>query len=253
MLSKLLRRLLLVGYAGVLVVVFIASSYFSFSTFVRRGEITVPDLQALPLDEARTLLAEEGITLRWREELDRFDAEVPPGGILGQSPKAGSHIKRGGVVDAVLSLGRQLVEVPDLSGQTVQTAQVNLEAAGLALGRLARVYAEDGEEERVVRQSPPAGAQVDHLSAIDLFLCLESSSQSFVMPDLVYRSYDRVRVFFESRGFRIGSVKYEPYEGIGAGVVLRQFPLAGHRLLRRDVISLVVASAVETGLVEGAR
>ena len=73
------------------------------------------------------------------------------------------------------------------------------------------------------------------------------------MPDLVYRSYDRVLNFFESRGFRIGSVKYEPYEGIEPGVVLRQFPLAGHRLARDDVISLVVASAMDVGSMGGGR
>ena len=67
----------------------------------------------------------------------------------------------------------------------------------------------------------------------------------------VYESYERVRQFFESRGFRVGSVKYEPYEGIEPGVVLRQFPLAGHRLGQQDVISLVVASMGERLVGEG--
>jgi beta-lactam-binding protein with PASTA domain len=62
------------------------------------------------------------------------------------------------------------------------------------------------------------------------------------MPDLVYRDYEQVRRFFEARGFKLGSVKFEPYENVPAGVVLRQFPLPGHPLARRDVISLVVAS-----------
>ena len=33
--------------------------------------------------------------------------------------------------------------------------------------------------------------------------------------------YDQVRTFFERRGVRLGSVKYERYEGIASGVVLR--------------------------------
>ncbi len=251
MLSKLLRRLLLVGYAGVWIAAFVISSYLSFSTFVRRGEIPVPDLRGLSVEEAESLLGANGITLRWREGGDRYDPNVPSGGVLDQTPSAGSHIKKGGVVEAVLSRGRQIVEVPDLAGQALQTAQVNLKAAGLSIGWLARVYAENGEAERIVRQSPLPGEIVDHMASVDLFLSLESSSSAFVMPDLVYRSYDRVRGFFESRGFRIGSVKYEPYEGIEPGVVLRQFPLAGHRLVHRDVISLVVASAVDLGSVEG--
>ena len=55
-----------------------------------------------------------------------------------------------------------------------------------------------------------------------------------------------VRGFFELRGFRLGGVKFEPYEGVAAGTVLRQFPLAGHPLTRRDAISLVVVAAEPT-------
>ena len=253
MLSKVLGHLLLVGYAGAFLVVFVVSSYLSFSTFVRRGEMTVPTLRGLTLMEATSLLAKDGVRLRWREERDRFDPNVPSGGILEQSPKEASHIKKGAVVEVTLSRGRQLVEVPDLSGQALQTAQVHLKAAGLSLGSLVRVYSDGGEEERVVRQSPDPGRRVDPLSKVNLFLCLENSAQSFVMPDLVYQRYDQVQRFFEAHGFRVGSVKYEPYEGIEPGVVLRQFPLAGHRLVQPDVVSLVVASAEEGDLREGRR
>jgi beta-lactam-binding protein with PASTA domain len=62
------------------------------------------------------------------------------------------------------------------------------------------------------------------------------------MPDLIYRSYDDVRGFFEQRGFHLGSVRFETYEGIPPGIVLRQFPLAGHPLHPQDPIALVVAA-----------
>ena len=243
MLSKILRRLALVGFAGFVVVVFVLSSYLSFSTFVRRGEITVPDLTQLDFEQAESLLATLGLGMRAREELDRFDAQVRPGAVIDQSPRAGSPVKRGAVIEVTRSLGRQLIAVPDLSGQTLQTAEVNLRAAGLNVGRLARVYSAAGAEERIVRQSPSPGMEIDHLAGVDLFLSLGNATESFVMPDLVYQGYEGVREFFEARGFRVGSVKYEPYEGIEPGVVLRQFPLAGHRLARNDVISLVVAAA----------
>jgi beta-lactam-binding protein with PASTA domain len=62
------------------------------------------------------------------------------------------------------------------------------------------------------------------------------------MPDLVYRNYEDARRFFQQRGFRVGSVKFEVYAGIREGVILRQFPLAGHPLRRNDAISLVVST-----------
>ena len=62
------------------------------------------------------------------------------------------------------------------------------------------------------------------------------------MPDLAYRNLESVRHFFERRGFRLGSIKFEPYEGLSPGVILRQYPLPGHLLARQDVISLVVTT-----------
>ncbi len=51
-----------------------------------------------------------------------------------------------------------------------------------------------------------------------------------------------MRPYFERLGFKFGNVKFERYEGVSAGVILRQFPLPGHPVSRDDSISLVVAT-----------
>ncbi|MDP9122516.1 MAG: PASTA domain-containing protein [Acidobacteriota bacterium] len=80
-------------------------------------------------------------------------------------------------------------------------------------------------------------------STVDLLLAMAAAGERYLMPDLVYRHYEEVRPFFERRGFRFGSVRFERYEGVAAGVILRQFPLPGHPLTRNDPVSLVVATA----------
>jgi len=72
---------------------------------------------------------------------------------------------------------------------------------------------------------------------------MAAPGERYVMPDLVYRNYDQVRPYFEQLGFKFGSVKFERYEGVAAGVILRQFPLPGHPLSHEDAVSLVVATA----------
>jgi beta-lactam-binding protein with PASTA domain len=236
-------RLFKVGYALLILGIFPLTSYVAFSQFVRRGVTPVPDLVGLTLEEAEDLLMDQGLQLEWLEEGDRFDDKVPAGSILQHDPRGGGLVKKGSTVEVILSRGRQLVEVPDLKGQALQAAQVNLGAAGLAVGRLASVYATEGEPGTVVRQDPVAGTPVARSTPVNLLVSLENTLETFVMPDLVYRKFEEAREFFVRNGFRIGSVKYEPYEGIGLGTVLRQYPLAGHPLNRHDVISLVVAAA----------
>lgn len=228
---------------SVLFLVFGLTAYLSFNQFVRRGALQVPDLIGLPLAEAEMLLLDQGLKLRWLEGEDRFDETVPAGMVLEHDPGPGSMVKRGGSVEIILSRGQQLVEVPDLSGKVIQAAQVNLAASGLSLGRRTSVFSNEGEPGTVFRQSPPPGAEVDRSTPVDVMVLVDNTREVFIMPDLVYRSEEEVRQFFGRLGFKLGSVKYEPYEGIPEGVVLRQYPLAGHPLRRRDVIALVVSAA----------
>jgi beta-lactam-binding protein with PASTA domain len=237
-LLRVLGRLL---WVGVLAASFVVSAYLAFNSFVRRGEVVLPDVVGLSLDEAQARMATAGVTVNWRKERDRFDSEVVAGKVVLQVPKGGTPAKRRSSVDVGLSRGREMIEVPDLADQSLQTVMVRLKAAGLVLGRSFNVFSANGAEGSVVLQTPAPGTLVDPSTPVDLFVRLADTGSSFVMPDLINRDYDAVRAFFERQGFRFGSVKYEPYEGAAPGVVLRQHPLPGHRLRRRDVISLVVA------------
>lgn len=241
MLARFLRRAAWVLYAGFVAVVFVAASYLAFNLFVRSGVTPVPEVEGLTLATAQARLRERALVMD-REAGERYDDEVPAGHILRQSPAAGSLVKRGGRVEVAVSLGLRVVAVPDLAGAALPAAQVTLAAAGLTIGRTVGIYSPDSQPGTVVDQSPRPGVRAGNAAAVDLFLSSGDPSAVFVMPDLVYRDYEQVRRFFERRGFRLGSVKFESYEGIRGGVVLRQFPLAGHPLSRREVISLVVAS-----------
>lgn len=238
--ARFLRRFGWVVYAGFVVAVFVATSYFAFNLFVRSGVTPVPELEGLTLTQAGARLRERALVMD-REVDERYHDEVPAGRVLLQSPSPGALVKRGGRVEVVVSLGPQVVEVPDLGGAALPAAQVTLAAAGLKVGRTVGIYSPVGQPGTVVDQSPKPGERAGSAAVVDLFLSSGDPTGVFVMPDLVYRDYEQVRRFFERRGFRLGSVKFESYEGIGAGVVLRQFPLAGHPLSRREVISLVVA------------
>lgn len=241
MLPKLLRILGFVAYLGLVVTIFALAAYASFNLFVRSGATRTPTLVGLPVDEARQVLRDQGLELRVEED-GRFHDRIPAEHVVRQSPGEGDLVKRGSRVVVALSLGPQRIPVPELQGQGMQSAQVLLAAAGLSLGRTVEVFSADEPPGMVVAQQPAAGQTVAPGSLVDLLLAREGSAEAFVMPDLVYREYDRVRLFFESRGFRLGSVKYERYEGIRPGVILRQYPPAGHPLGREDTIALVVAA-----------
>jgi eukaryotic-like serine/threonine-protein kinase len=243
MVRRLLSGLGLVAYALLVLAVFLSTGYFAFSFFVRSGVMAVPGVTGLSRAEAADQLADLGLVLRRADGSGRYDDKVPAGRIVRQSPDARTLVKRGSAVEVVLSLGPRRVKVPSLVGKALPAAQVTLSAIGLEVGKILGAFEGRRPPGAVVDQDPGAGEEVPPASRVDLLLAMATSGRRYVMPDLVYRHYDPVRQFFEARGFRFGSVKFERYEGVAAGVILRQFPLPGHPLTANDPVSLVVATA----------
>lgn len=247
--ERALRALGRLARIGVLGAIFAVSAYVSFSVFVRGGVTRVPEINGLTEEEATSLLAEQGLLAR-RSSQDLYDDATDAGRIVRQTPGAGSLVKRGGVVEFALSLGRQLVRMPDLRGQSLASAQSTLLAVGLDLGATPTLFLTTPREipGAVVLQDPPAGGYVDRARPVTLYLGHDQGFlHAYVMPDLVATSYERARRALETRGLRLGSVKLEPYEGAPPGLILRQFPAAGHPLRHHESVALVVSSSVATG------
>lgn len=232
------------AYAVLIFVIFGLAAYTSFSVFVRSGTTRVPSVEGMSQTDAANLLADQGLVLRAAKGTGRYDDKVPADLVARQSPDATSFVKRGSPVTVVLSLGPRRVAVPDLRGKNLPSAQLGLSGTGLALGRILGALAPHHEApSSVIEQDPEPNASVPPATGVDLLLAMAVPEERYVMPDLVYRNYDQVRPAFEQRGFKFGNVKYERYEGVAAGVILRQFPLPGHPVSREDSVSLVVATA----------
>ncbi|MFP5288159.1 MAG: PASTA domain-containing protein [Thermoanaerobaculia bacterium] len=241
---RFLRGLGFLAYAFLLVLVFGLAAYTSFSLFVRSGVTTVPKVEGLSRAEAATLLADQGLQLRGVDGEGRYDDKVPVGHIARQTPDPRTLVKRGSGVTVVLSKGPRRVDVPELAGKSLTDAQFALSGAGLALGQILGVFGrEESTPGSVLEQDPEPRSAIAPSTPVDLFLVVAVPRKRFVMPDLVYRDYELVRPWFERGGFRFGNVKYERYEGVAAGTILRQFPQAGHPVTQEEAISLVVATA----------
>ena len=242
---KPLRGLGFIIYSGLVVLVFLLAGYLSFNFFVRSGVTTVPDLRGLKEEEASAVLTDQGLESRRREDEDRYDESIAAGHVVAQQPRSGSLVKRGSPVRLIVSQGPNQIRVPDVTGRAPQAAQVTLAAAGLSAGETLAIYSDAQPPGLVALQTPAAGGPAPPATVVRMYAVAERPGDLYVMPDLVYRRFEEVRDFCSSQGFRMGSVKLEPYEGVGEGIVLRQFPLAGHPVARQDAISLVVAAAPE--------
>ncbi|MET9154087.1 Stk1 family PASTA domain-containing Ser/Thr kinase [Streptomyces griseoflavus] len=96
---------------------------------VSRGRpVDVPDVAGDDVADARAELEEAGLKVKIAEE--RVNSEHDAGEVARQSPAPGRQAAEGDTVTLTLSKGPEMVEVPDVVGDSVGDARERLEGAG---------------------------------------------------------------------------------------------------------------------------
>ena len=124
-------------------------------------EVEIPDLEGRAHEEAVAELEALGLVV----ELDSEDPEdgLDVGDVIRTEPDAGDEVERGETVVVVVAVGE--VEVPSLSGLTLDEATDELEDEGLSVGSV--TGPEDG---RVFLTWPFDGSEVEGGSSVDLIM-----------------------------------------------------------------------------------
>ena len=236
---RILFRLL---YGSVLVVVFVFAAWIAFRRSIVGRSVTVPELSGKTVPEAIRIAHDVGLQVEEEAPRARYDERIPRHRVLIQQPEAGSLAKPGQVIRLVLSLGPRELKVPDLAGLAPRAAALKLARESLQLGTVSW-YRDPDVPTGIVAQNPEPETPATKGSTVEVLTNRGMPELRFVMPDFVGQEADRVRARLETFGFRVGSARYEAYEGVAPNTVLKQFPPAGYPLSRRDVVSLTVSQS----------
>jgi hypothetical protein len=146
---------------------YLLSGYWISPGAVFASEHAVPRVLNLPVAEARDRLGQLGF--RVRVEGERSNPVVPQGAVLWQDPPPETVVPPNSTVQLVLSGGPAPVNVPDVIGLSLPSAESIIEAAGLKLGRVDRVTS--GQEAEVVLSvRPPPGSGRPPGSRVELLV-----------------------------------------------------------------------------------
>ena len=201
----------------------------------RAGEVRVPDLENLTVEQAQSALEPTGLVLSRAGE--RFDAAVERGRIIVQEPAAGTPVRGRRRVSVTVSLGEEFSSVPELLGETRRGAELLLEHAGLRAGGVTRAPSDAVAEGLVAATDPPAESVLPRGGEVALLLSTGATEEVFVMPDLKGREIGRTRKQLEAQGFIVLS----PPAGPSTGPIVGQDPPPGARLTRDRSITLQAA------------
>lgn len=233
-------------FGALLLLIFGSSTYFWFTFFVKGRSLPTPNLIGRSVSDARKITQDLGVELEVDGSHRRNDDKVPVGHIVWQNrnPGATSFIKRGSAMRVELSAGPLVLRVPDLAGASAGTAILRLGQQNLKPGNVTYVAS---ASPGVLAADPPKTTVVAPQTGVSLLVGVAPPPAEYVMPDLIDRSFERVRPALESRGLHVSTVKYEAYPGIADGTIIRQYPLRGAPVSTNDPISVVVSRQEEGG------
>jgi serine/threonine-protein kinase len=200
-----------------------------------RGDVPVPDLSNLTRAQAEAVLARGALKLSVASE--RFDAAVPRGFVVSQDPEPGRYVKAGRRVAVVVSLGEEFANIPELFGESLRSARLLLDRAGLKVGGVGRVITSEVGSGLIVATEPTFGAVVPRGTAVQLLVCATPEPEAYVMPDLMGRDAQAAQRDLEALGFRV------EVQGPGSRFarIAAQEPPPGARVARGQNIRITVA------------
>jgi serine/threonine-protein kinase len=225
--------------------ILVAALFATFGAFFLAGlrvttrarEVEVPNLNGKSVAEARALLAEHGLELRVDEQR-RPDTTVPVDHVLTQDPAAGEIVRRQRAIRVRLSDGLRAGIVPSVVDKPERTAEIALTSERITIGYRAEVYSGDYRPGAIVAQDPPAKQRA---SQINLLVNRSTGEQEFVVPDLIGTLGSRAVDVLRDLKFRAAVTAEVPYPGLPPGIVVRQSPQPGFKILSNEPITLEVS------------
>lgn len=128
------------------------------------GDITVPDLSGLSLEQARQRLKDIGLVVG-KITQQSMDGK-PDNVIIAQTPSGDSKVAKGTTVDVVVNKAQaKKVKMPDLIGMTLKDARDVLASHNLSVNQ---IVGSIEEKSVVTNQSTKSGDEIDEGTAINL-------------------------------------------------------------------------------------
>lgn len=140
---------------------------------------------------------------------------------------------------AVLLLGGNKVEVPNVVGMTLEEATTEIEGAGLMVGEVELQPSDEAPKDEVLAQSPEPGEEVREDSRVDLVV--SAGAELVEVPDVVGLTQTEAIKALQAEGL-VASPKTEPTDKEDPGTVIAQSPEAGIEVAPGEVIEITVAA-----------
>jgi len=208
------------------------------------GGVIVPPVTGLTEDQARLALTNAGLTPG--EVTTENSDEVELGLVIRQDPPAGTEAEEGARVDFVVSLGVELLTVPNLTDMPESEAIDALAAAGFDYDRSVDEFNTEIDKGNVVRTDPVADSQQPRGTTVVLYV--SAGVEQVKVPDIEGKPLAEANAALEAIGLK-SKVNEVFSDTVAKGSVISQRPSADALVETGSTVTLEVSKGPEVILV----
>lgn len=196
----------------------------------------IPNVAGLSVEAATQALIDAGFAVKDVQE--SYDESVASGQVVRTSPAEGTQAEVGTEVTLFVSIGKEQVLVPDLSGKNTDQIKQLLEASGLVAKEGTAEYSDSVESGLLIRQDPAAGSSVETGSSVTYIL--SKGTDKITVEDVYRRSEADATTTLRNQGFTV-EVYHDNSSEYDEGTVMNMNPAPGTQLNKGDTVSITIS------------
>ncbi len=238
--SSMRYKVVAIGLFLVLLMGFCVGAFISFGKFWSTEEVVVPDVTGKQMTLARQLLEDKHLRV---DVAETYDAIVPAGQVVSQSPDPGATVKTERLVTIYVSKGGEDMEMPDLKGLSRSSAVTRITKMGLKMGSIYEKYSSE-EAGTVISTDPSSGQKINKGAVVDLTVSKGVQTKRVLVPDVTGGTLEAAKSSITSKGLRVGNITKQPSKQ-AEGTIVSQSP-ASEEVDEGTAVDLVVAEPEKT-------
>ena len=196
-----------------LVCAFFAVFFMSLGAITKHNDNKkVPDIVGKSTSEAAKILEANGLRVEVQDSV--YVDSLPKASVIKQSPDAQAVVKVGRTIFLTVNrLAAPMVDMPDLRGFSITSAQLLMQNLGLKLGGTKYIndIAKNAVKQQLLNDAElPPGTRIPVGSTIFLVLGNGAGSESMEVPDVVGMGLDEASDYLQTFKLSIGTINADP-------------------------------------------
>lgn len=225
---------------GAVILVFMIFKLSGNPLFNEKIDVDLPNFTGMSYDSIKSN-AEYKSNFKFvvQEKYNDSDAGV----VYDQYPKTGKKVKQGAKITLRVSLGVEMVAVPDVVGKSKDDAQKKLKESNFYISYRSEVTTEIPPG-KVTRIEPEAGTSVKAGSTIYVYVSQEKIATETKVPLIQGVLLDEAKVLLSKAVLSVGTITTEESD-LPAGTVIEQSPTVDTQVKKGTTVNVKVAKPIE--------